>query len=57
MVVYEMDEALIVKTYNDGISAVITLVNGISSKLDTVTGELVDIREENKKLSERVSDL
>lgn len=52
-----MDDALIVKTYNDGINAVIGLVTGIYSKLETVTQELVAIQEENKKLSERVSDL
>lgn len=52
-----MDEALIAKTYNDGINAVIALLNGIYSKLETVTEELVDIKEENKKLNERVSDL
>lgn len=52
-----MDEALIIKTYNDGTNAIIALVNGINSKLETVTQELVGIKEENNKLSERVSEL
>lgn len=37
-----MDEASIVKTYNEGINAVITLVKGISNELGSVRIELQD---------------
>lgn len=37
MAVNRMDELSIKKTYNDGINAVATLVNGIGSKLETFT--------------------
>ena len=52
-----MDEALIVKTYNEGINAVISLVKGISSELETVKNKLQNLETENQKLNERITEL
>jgi transposase len=52
-----MDEALIIKTYNEGISAVIALVKGISNELGSMRGELQDLKTENHTLNERITGL
>ena len=52
-----MNEELIIKTYNEGISAVVSMVNGINTKLESVTQELMIIKSENKKLNDRIAEL
>lgn len=59
-----MDEAFIIKTYNEGINAVITLVKGMDSKLSELTGqvvsiqqEVIDVRKANQQLNIRISEL
>lgn len=47
----KMNEELIIKTCNEGISAVVSTVNGINTKLESVTQELMIIKSENKKLN------
>ena len=52
-----MDESLIIKTYNEGINAVVSLVKEIGSELGTVRNELQGIKTENQKLNDRISEL
>lgn len=57
MAVNIVDEALIIKTYNEGINAVVAVVKGISNELGTVRHELQSLKIENQKLNERITEL
>jgi len=52
-----MDENLIIKTYKEGINSVVTLVKEIGSELGTVRNELKEVKIENQKLNDRISEL
>lgn len=49
-----MDESLIIKTYNEGINSVITLVKESMTGLNK---EIFVLKLENQKLNERISEL
>ena len=49
-----MDESLIIKTYNEGINSVITLVKESMAGLNK---EIFDLKLENQKLNERITEL
>ncbi len=52
-----MNEALIIKTYQEGISSVINLVKSINDELETVRYKLEILEVENQKLNGRITDL
>lgn len=54
MVVEAMEESLIIKTYNEGINAVITLVKESMAGLNE---EIIDLKTENQKLNQRITEL
>lgn len=64
LTVSRMDEEFIIKTYNEGINAVITLVKGMDTKISELTGqvvslqqEVIDLRKANQQLNIRISEL
>jgi transposase len=54
MVVDEVDETIIIKTYNEGIDAVITLVKESMAGLNK---EICALKTDNQKLNDRISEL
>jgi len=52
-----VDEALIIKTYNEGINAVISLVNGLSEQITALKDEIIVMKTENQKLNDRITEL
>ena len=57
MVVNIVDEASIIRTYNEGINAVITLVKGMDAKMSGLTGEILSLQQELNNLNTRISEL
>jgi transposase len=64
MVVDRMDESSVIKTYNEGIDAVITLVKGMNThiaeltqQIGNVENDMAGLRESNKKLNDRIGEL
>jgi transposase len=64
MAVNIVDEASIIKSYNEGINAVITLVKGMDAKISDLTGEVFSLQLEvsnmskaNQQLNTRISEL
>lgn len=71
LTVSRMDEEFIIKTYNEGINAVITLVRGMEAKISELSGqvvslqqqvvsfqqEVIDLRKANQQLNLRISEL
>lgn len=52
-----MDESLIIEKYNEGISAVIGLVSGLSGEIASLKTSIADMMAENQKLNLRVTEL
>ena len=59
-----MDEALIIKTYNEGVNAVITLVKGMNAKVSDLIEEVLSLQQDvsslsksNLQLNTRISEL
>lgn len=71
LTVSRMDEEFIIKTYNEGINAVITLVRGMEAKISELSRqvvslqqqvvsfqqEVIDLRKANQQLNIRISEL
>lgn len=52
-----MSEELIIKTYNEGINAVITLIKGMDGKISGLTVQIVSLNEEIASLQNEAIDL
>jgi transposase len=57
MAVNIVDESLIIKTYNEGINAVIGLVNDLSEQITSLKDEVTVVKTENQKLNQRITEL
>ena len=55
MVVYQMDEDLIKKTYNDGIDAVISLVKNLHGQISSMSGQIADLNNRITELETRLN--
>lgn len=52
-----VDESLIIKTYNEGINAVIFLVKGLSEQITALKDEVSGVKIENQKLNHHITKL
>jgi len=52
-----MSESKIIEAYNKGITEVIDLVKGLSSQINVLNTELSTLKAENKKLSDRLTEV
>jgi len=55
MVVYQMDEDLIKKTYNDGINAVVSLVKDLHGQISSMSGQIADLNNRITELETRLN--
>lgn len=55
MVVYQMDEDLIKKTYNDGIDAVVSLVKDLHGQISSMSGQIADLNNRITELETRLN--
>lgn len=57
MVVKIVDESIIIKTYKEGINAVIGLVSSLSEQITYLNEKLTSLEAENQKLNQRLTEL